>query len=154
MTTPDIIADIEPLAWRYKYQGGKWTVQKNKPHWYKDFMVDVVLEPLFTSEQLLTALSEANEKTLLHQSDAKMAWGECEAERQRADRAEAERDAALVFKAKAIELLKPFAQVAANFPIPTASRQDSHIWCAYVDDAITYGDLRAAASFLENTNGK
>lgn len=39
----------EPVAWRYRYKGGKWVVQKNKPHWYKVGMTDVEIEPLYSS---------------------------------------------------------------------------------------------------------
>jgi hypothetical protein len=45
LTTPP--QPVEPVAWRYRYKGGKWVVQKNKPHWYKDGMTDVQIEPLF-----------------------------------------------------------------------------------------------------------
>jgi hypothetical protein len=38
----------EPVAWRYRYKGGKWAVQKNKPHWYREGMADVEIEPLYT----------------------------------------------------------------------------------------------------------
>ncbi|QIG74537.1 hypothetical protein EVC10_029 [Rhizobium phage RHph_Y25] len=36
------------MAWRYRYKGGKWTVQKNKPHWHREGMADVEIEPLYT----------------------------------------------------------------------------------------------------------
>lgn len=55
----EAIAQAEPDAWRYRYDGGKWTVQKNKPSWHKGFMVDVTLEPLFSLD---AALSNTREK--------------------------------------------------------------------------------------------
>lgn len=43
----------EPVAWRYRTsingRFGKWTVQKNKPHWFEDGMTGVELEPLYTA---------------------------------------------------------------------------------------------------------
>jgi hypothetical protein len=40
--------EAEPVAWRFRYDDGKWNVQKNKPAWYRDFMIDVEIEPLFS----------------------------------------------------------------------------------------------------------
>ena len=43
----------EPVAWRYRSsingRFGKWTVQKNKPSWFKDGMSGVELEPLYAA---------------------------------------------------------------------------------------------------------
>jgi hypothetical protein len=85
--TTDIIADLEPAAWRMP--GGSLTSDPAVVRFHKAIAC-MDGTPLYTRDQLLQALSDVKEKTLLHQSDAKMAWGECEAERQRADRAEAE----------------------------------------------------------------
>ncbi|WP_223566886.1 hypothetical protein [Agrobacterium tumefaciens] len=41
------LSAAEPVAWRYSFKGGKWTVQKNKPNWFKEGMPDVEIEPLF-----------------------------------------------------------------------------------------------------------
>lgn len=42
-----VLSAAEPVAWRYSFKGGKWTVQKNKPNWFKEGMPDVEIEPLF-----------------------------------------------------------------------------------------------------------
>lgn len=60
--TAAFAAMSEPVAWRYRYQGGKWTVQKNKPHWYKDGMADVELEPLYAAPQPAQDLASENER--------------------------------------------------------------------------------------------
>lgn len=41
----------EPVAWRFRYSGGKWTVQKNKPYWYTRDQPDVELEPLYALQE-------------------------------------------------------------------------------------------------------
>lgn len=45
--------EAEPVAWRYRSsingKFGKWTVQKNRPHWFKPEMIGVELEPLYTA---------------------------------------------------------------------------------------------------------
>lgn len=56
--TAAFAAMAEPVAWRYRYKGGKWTVQKNKPHWYKDGMADVELEPLYAAPQPVAGLAD------------------------------------------------------------------------------------------------
>jgi len=40
-------AEQQPVAWRYRFSGGKWTVQKNRPEWYRPDNADVELEPLY-----------------------------------------------------------------------------------------------------------
>lgn len=45
--------DPQPVAWRYRYKGGKWMVQKNKPAWYRDDMPDCELEPLVSARAAL-----------------------------------------------------------------------------------------------------
>lgn len=67
--SPAPVSEPEPVAWRFRYKGGKWTVQKNKPAWYSDGMPDCELEPLFTAppstermREALTELLDACEK--------------------------------------------------------------------------------------------
>ncbi len=52
----------QPDAWRFRYPGGKWTVQKNRPAWYRDHMSDVELEPLFCQAALLEAEQRGRRK--------------------------------------------------------------------------------------------
>ena len=42
-------AEQQPAAWRYRFSGGKWTVQKNRPEWYWPDDADVELEPLYAT---------------------------------------------------------------------------------------------------------
>ena len=53
----------EPDAWRYRYEQkpgvwGKWTVQKNKPAWWRPEQPDVQLEPLFSEAALANSERE------------------------------------------------------------------------------------------------
>ncbi|MRX31902.1 hypothetical protein [Aminobacter sp. MDW-2] len=54
----EAISQTAPDAWRYRFDGGKWTVQKNKPSWHREFMADVVLEPLFSIDAALKGEAE------------------------------------------------------------------------------------------------
>lgn len=55
------LEEAEPVAWRFRYDDGKWNVQKNKPAWYRDFMADVEIEPLFSLSAYRKATDDLKE---------------------------------------------------------------------------------------------
>ncbi|MQB09576.1 hypothetical protein DXT96_06865 [Agrobacterium sp. ICMP 6402] len=70
------LSAAEPVAWRYSFKGGKWTVQKNKPHWFKEGMPDVEIEPLFISSSTQQPAPSVAVKAIFEKLDSVIGFEE------------------------------------------------------------------------------